>query len=104
MYKWYIGTLIGGITLALMNSIKKTFDLTFINFCVILPLLIIVQLGFWYGFRHGTNFVVVWFTGSAISASSAVLISLMYFKEPFRVSILVGILCIIIGQLLLLRG
>ena len=100
---WYVGTLIGGISLALMNSVKKSIDLNAVNFLYLLPLLIIVQLGFWYGFRHGNNFVVTWFTGSAMSASSAILISLFYFGEPFRWQIGVGVLLIILGQICLIR-
>ncbi len=100
---WWIGTLIGGVTLALMNALKKGMDITALNFLCILPLLITVQLGFWYGFRHGDNFTVTWFTGSAMSATSAIMISLLYFKEPFKYTILVGVLLIVAGQFCLTR-
>lgn len=98
---WYYGCFIGGIALATMNTILKNLSITAFNLICILPLLIIVQLGFWYAFKNGSNFVAVWFTGSAMSATSAVIISLLYFKEPFRWQVAVGMVCIIIGQFLL---
>ena len=101
---WFIGTIIGGASLALMNSMKRSFEMTLPNFCILFPLLVITQLGFWYGFRHGYSFIVSWYVGSGMSAISAILITVFWFHEPIAANRIVGMILIILGQFVLVRG
>ena len=102
MISWYYGVLLGGTTLAVMNSVKKTIPITLSNFICLFPLLVLVQLGFWfafyYGGKQGASLVTVWFTGSALSALSAICLGLFWFNEPFTPRIVMGILLVLIGQ------
>ena len=108
MVSWYYGVLLGGTTLALMNSIKKTIPITLSNFICLFPLLVVIQLGFWYAFHYGgkqgASLVTVWFTGSAMSAFSAVMLGLFWFREPFTWQIALGIGLLITGQHFLRGG
>jgi len=98
---WWIGTICGAIALVILNSLKKGMDLTFWNFLVLFPILVCVQFGFWYGFRHGENFLAVWFTGSVLTASFAVAASILVFHEPLTMIKCTGVGCCLIGVYLL---
>ena len=102
MIHWMYGVLLGGTTLAVMNSVKKTIPITITNFICLFPLLVLVQLGFWYAFHYGgkqgASLVTVWFTGSALSALSAICLGLFWFHEPFTIRIALGICLVIAGQ------
>jgi len=105
---WWVGTIVGCVSLVAMNSLKRSWDLSLTNFALLFPLLCLVQAGYWWGFRagvsQGATFSQVWFTGSAINAVAAVLVALVFFDRGMRGGDALGVVLVFLGIWLLSVG
>jgi len=105
---WWLGTIIGALSLVLLNSLKQGMDLWPLstglkNFLILLPILCLVQLGFWYGFRHAPSFVRCWFFGSACSALLGILSGVVFFDKTLTLTTALGVALVLSGAALLVR-
>jgi len=104
--QWWIGTIFGCFSLVTLNSLKSTMNLSFKNFWILFPLLVCVQLGYWYGFKFGrpiVGFASVWFIGSAINAVLAILAGILIFEKEITLNVYLGIGLVIMGSFLLVK-
>ena len=104
--QWWIGTIFGCFSLVTLNSLKSTMNLSFKNFWILFPLLVCVQLGYWYGFKFGrpiVGFASVWFIGSAINAVLAILAGILIFEKEITSNVYLGVGLVIMGSYLLVK-
>ena len=95
---WWIGTIAGSISLAILNALSRGYDVTLWNWRLIIIPLLVCQWGYWYGFYNAPNFIKCWYTGSALNAISAIALSLLFFDKSISPSTVIGIVLIISGQ------
>lgn len=88
---WYVGTLIGAILLTLLNTIKTGMEINIPNTFILLPILVLCNYGFWYGFRHAPVFLNCWFLGTALTVILGVLASVMWFHQAIALKTVVAI-------------
>lgn len=100
---WYIGTILGAVSLAVLNSLTKSLDLTVRNWLLLQVPLALCNLGFWYGFRHSDSFVKCWFLGSGMVALIAIPLGVFLFDKGISYYTVAGIVCILTGTFLLTR-
>jgi len=100
---WWIGTILGSVALAILNSLSRGHDVSFWNWRIIIVPLLLCQWGYWYGFYHAPNFIKCWYTGSAMNAISAICLSLLFFDKSISAYTVLGIFLIITGQWVLLK-
>ena len=103
---WWLGTIFGSLSLVALNSLKSTMNLSFKNFWILFPLLVCVQLGYWYGFKFGrpiVGFASVWFIGSGFNAILAILAGLLIFHKAITLNVYCGIALVMIGSFLLVK-
>lgn len=100
---WYLGTLIGAVALALLNSMCRVFAITWINYLIILPPMIICQWGFWYGFSKAPSFINCWFLGTGLTALIAVPVGIIFFDKGISIGTIAGMTLILSGAYLLVR-
>jgi hypothetical protein len=100
---WYTGTIIGAMALTFVNYWSKSQPITFKAQLVVLVPLLLCNLGFWYGFINSDSFLKCWFTGTALTATAAFMLSLFIFDKSVSMYSIGGVCLIIIGQQLLGR-
>ena len=100
---WWIGTIIACFSLAIMNGLQRGFDLSLKNFFILAPFLLLVQVGFWYGFRHSPYFINVWFFGSGCTAVLGVTLGLLFFDKVLSVDVFLGVSFVLLGAWLLVK-
>lgn len=103
---WYIGTIVGSIALVALNTLERIHSMRdWVSYLFILPLLILCNQGFWYGFHHAPNFIQVWFLGSGMVAVGGWLSHIFILKETVSPLHIIGFLLIFAGAFLLtIRG
>jgi len=102
---WYIGTVIGVLSLVIMNSIIRHWDIaiTPINVLKLSFFLYLTQIGFWYGFRHSPHFTNCWFVGTAFTAILGVSAGILLFDKNLTLSTWLGVGMVLMGAWLLVR-
>jgi hypothetical protein len=98
---WYAGTIIGALCLTFVNFWSKSQAITFKAQLVVLVPLLLCNLGFWYGFTNSDSFLRCWFTGTALTATAAFMLSLFIFDKSISLYSVGGVCLIIVGQQLL---
>ena len=101
MIPWWIGTLIGALSTALINTMCRTWEINLRNIIIMSIPLTVCNIGFWYGFKHAPKFVNCWFIGSGMNTISAVALGLLFFHESITVKVVCGIILVIAGKYLL---
>jgi len=99
---WYIGSIIGAISLAFVNYWAKSHDISFKSQAIILIPLIVCNLGFWYGLVNSDNFLKTYYTGSALSLLAGFGLSLFVFDKFISPWSMLGVALIITGQQVLM--
>jgi hypothetical protein len=100
---WWIYTFMGAFSLVFMNSFKKTLEVTPLNLLLLFPLLVMVDMGFWLGFRNCNSFIVAWFIGSAFTATLGYTAGILFFDKTFNMYHSAGVLLVVVGAFLLTR-
>ena len=100
---WWIGTILGSICLAVLNSLTRHYDVSLWNWRIVIIPLLLCQWGYWHGFYNAPNFIKCWYTGSAMNAISAICLSLLFFDKSISAYTVLGIFLIITGQWVLLK-
>ena len=100
---WYIGTIIGAMCLTFVNFWSKSQQITLRAQLIVLIPLLLCNLGFWYGFANSGSFLRCWFTGTALTAMAAFMLSLFVFDKTLSMYSVGGVCLIIAGQQLLGR-
>jgi hypothetical protein len=95
---WYFGTILGAMALTFVNYFSKSQAITFKAQLIVLVPLLLCNLGFWYGFANSTSFLKCWFTGTALTATAAFMLSLFVFDKTISMYSVGGVCLIIIGQ------
>ena len=100
---WIIGSILGSISLAILNTISKTYEMTFLNFgLIVAPFSLITTLFFWYAFQTCPNgFLKVWFIQSGLVTIFAFVVNWLFIGEILRLSTVIPILIILLGIVLL---
>lgn len=97
---WWIGTIIGAISLATLNSLERRMNITFVNALSLLLILIICNQAFWYGFKNAPSFMFCWVLGSIIAGSLGWMSNIFILNEPTNSLQILGWILSIIGILL----
>lgn len=98
---WYWGTFVGALLLSALNSFERVMPITVLNSIRLLPLLFIVNIGFWWGYAKGPKFISVWFLGEALASLTGFLTGIILFDKHIELANLFGVLFILIGSYLL---
>ena len=101
MMPWWLGTLLGSVSLAAKNSMSRTLDMTPINIALMQIPLLAAGMFYWYGFRHAPKFVNCWFLGTAFNAAIAIVLGLLFFDKSISGNTAAGVACVITGAYLL---
>lgn len=105
MKYWWVGTVIGAISLVMLNTYERVHHITDLrSHLFVVPLLIIMNLSFWSGFLYAPSFIQAWFIGSAMCAVGAWLAHLFILKEPICLMHIVGFVLVFAGAFLLARN
>ena len=67
------------------------------TFLLLLPILIICNQGFWWGFYKAPNFMLCWAIGSVIAATLGWLSNIFVLKEPYNYYQIVGYSIVLFG-------
>lgn len=98
---WWVGTIVGALSLAGLNALKRTLDITTINLLIMSIPIIICNVGFWYGFRYAPKFTVCWFTGSCMTAVLGILLSVAVFDKVLHWNHWLGVSLALAGVFIL---
>lgn len=98
---WWIGTIIGALSLVTLNSFERKLEITFFNILILLPILIICNQGFWYGFKNAPNFMFCWILGSVIAGTFGWISNMLILHEPTNLTQIAGWMLSIAGLLLM---
>jgi len=100
---WLIGIVVGSLMLSFLWFLERTKDLNFITWITqILPVLVVGNLFYWYGFRSAPDFLTARYVMSAMTHTLGWLVALFILKEGVTPINLVGIGFIMLGILVLL--
>lgn len=94
---WWVGTVIASICGIYMNMYFRIKEISLINTLRCLPILIIINFGFWYGFRQSPSFVLTFLLMVAIPFILNIMIGVLYFKEIIEVRQIIGIILFLLG-------
>jgi drug/metabolite transporter (DMT)-like permease len=94
---WYIGTLVGVISLVVLNSLERSLGVSWKSFFILLPILILCNQGFWYGFSKAPSFMLCWVLGSLLANILGWVSSIFILKEPYNWYQIIGCTIIFFG-------
>ncbi len=94
---WYVGTFVGVISLVLLNSLERCLGINLKSFLLVLPILIICNQGFWYGFNKAPSFMLCWMLGSVLANILGWIVSIFVLKEQYNFYQIIGCVIIFIG-------
>ena len=103
MIPWWVGTLLGSVSLAVKNSMSRVWDMTPAHIALMQIPLLAAGLFYWYGFRNAPKFVNCWFLGTAFNALIAVALGLVFFDKSVSGTTIAGVSCVLTGAYLLIR-
>ncbi len=100
---WIIGSILGSISLAILNTISKIYEMTFLNFgLIVAPFSLITTLFFWYAFQASSNgFLKVWFIQSGLVSIFAFVVNWLFIGDVLKMNTIIPILIILFGIVLL---
>lgn len=102
--KWLLAIFIGSIALSALWFFERTRSFSFSAYAkIMLPLVLTVELFYWYGFYHAPNFIAARYTMSAITHTCGWILAIIFLSEPVKVSQILGAALIIIGSLIISR-
>lgn len=81
---WYVGTLVGVISLVTLNSLERSLGVNWKSFFILMPILILCNQGFWMGFNKAPSFMVCWVLGSVLANILGWISSIFILKEPYN--------------------
>ncbi len=95
---WIISIFIGSVLLSRQWFIERTEDLTLVTWVFqILPILVIGQIFYWYGFRNAPNFIIARYTMSFITHIFGILVVIFFLKEGISIKQGIGMTLMITG-------
>lgn len=96
---WWIGIIIGTISVSLNNLWMKNADISSIkNFLFSLPILIFINYCFWYSYSKSPAYLWAWLVSIIVAAICSISIETFILKEVVMTpKIFIGILLIISG-------
>jgi len=99
---WVISIFIGSVLLSILWFMERTKDLTFSTWAFqMLPVLILCELFYWYGFRKAPSFLTARYLMSSITHVLGLLLVFFFLKEPFTIKQGIGIIFIVVGIIIL---
>ncbi len=102
---WYVGTLLGSIALVALNTAQRLYGpREWTSYLFVIPLLLVCNQGFWWGFHHAPNFIQVWFLGTGTVATLGWLSHVFILHEPVNEYHIAGFVMIFVGSILLALG
>jgi hypothetical protein len=101
MIPWYYGTILGTLALVIINSIERAYGMNWKMFLIILPILIVCNQGFWFGFYNAPNFMVCWVIGSVLAATMGWISNIFILKESYTIQQIIGNAIAITGLLVM---
>lgn len=95
---WFFGSLIGSISLVVLNTLSKLYSFSVTNVLILGLLSIITTFFFWYAWQNSVGFLRVWFIQSAIVTLGSFVANELVIKEPLKLETLLGISLILVGM------
>jgi len=95
---WILSIFIGSLLLSVLWFLERTKDITFSTWAFqMLPILILCELFYWYGFRKAPSFITVRYTMSIMTNLMGLVLIVHFLKEPIHIRQAIGAVLIIIG-------
>jgi len=102
--KWFLAMFIGSIALSILWFFERTRSFSFSTYAkVILPLVLTIELLYWYGFYHAPNFITARYIMSAITHTCGWILAILILSEPVKVSQIFGAILIIFGSFMIAK-
>lgn len=98
---WYLGTVMASASLALSNTLKRSFGVSFYMVLLQIFLTSIIVAGYWYGFQKAPKFINCWFLGTALNSLSAIILGVLFFDKLLSAQSITAIVLIVIASCLL---
>jgi len=99
---WVLALLIGSVFLSALWFMERTKDLSLHTWATkMIPIVIICELFYWYGFRNAPNFITARYTMSVMTHIFGWILVLFLLKEPVKYTQVLGAIFIIIGTYIL---
>jgi len=94
---WWVGTFIASACGIYMNIYFRVKEISLFNTLKCLPIIIIINFGFWYGLRQSPSFILTFLLMVGIPFILNVIIGILYFKETIELRQFIGIILIMLG-------
>lgn len=98
---WIIGSILGSISLVILNVMSKLVTLSVTNVILLGSLSLLTTAFFVYAFRMSEHFLVCWFFNSLLVAIGAFIANHYFIQHRVTPYHIVGIILLLFGAILL---